>query len=264
MTASKTGRHLVQTSFALRSFRTIILVVIQATNDIANQKIIQRARKFDRAGQRTVGLITKVDLINKHTEPRIALLTKNKDMTKLKLGYFLLKNPTPSQLNAAWKEQQLDISRVGIEALRTFLQELLEQHIEREFPKVRSEIKKLLFQTESEIADLGDERSSVGHMCMFLTRLSMGFYNLAQAALDGNYHVESSSFFDDSDEFENPTRLRAEVHRLNGEFAADISENAQKRKLVDRPVLPSTDSPDNTLQSDSSSELDDGFIAIDS
>jgi hypothetical protein len=158
----------------LESPRTIILAVIQATNDIANQKMIQRARKFSGAGQRTVGIITKADLINKNTEPRIVLLAKNKDTTRLKLGYFLLKNPTPSQLNAgislderkrdeyqffcssAWKDQQLDMSRVGIEALRTFVQELLEQHIERELPKVRAEIKKLLLQMESEIADLGD------------------------------------------------------------------------------------------------------------
>ena len=34
----------------LQSSRTIILAVVQANNDIANQGIIQRARKFDRAG----------------------------------------------------------------------------------------------------------------------------------------------------------------------------------------------------------------------
>lgn len=35
----------------LESSRTIILAVIQATNDVANQRIIQRAREFDKAGQ---------------------------------------------------------------------------------------------------------------------------------------------------------------------------------------------------------------------
>jgi len=97
---------------------------------------------------------------------------------------------------------------------------------------------------------------------MFLTRLSMRFHSLAQAALDGNYHVENSSFFNDFNEFENPTRLRAEVHRLNGQFAADMRENAQKRKLVDRPELHTTDQPDNTPQSDSISELDDGQMLV--
>jgi len=82
----------------LESSKTIILAVVQANNDIANQGIIQRARKFDRDGQRTVGIITKPELINKGTEGRIALLAKNEDTTRLKLGFFLLKNPSPSQL----------------------------------------------------------------------------------------------------------------------------------------------------------------------
>jgi len=88
----------------LKSSRTIILAVVQANNDIANQGIIQRSRKFDKAGQRTVGIITKPDLINKGTEGRIALLAKNQDTTKLKLGYFLLKNPNRNNFSKvlAW------------------------------------------------------------------------------------------------------------------------------------------------------------------
>ena len=80
--------------------RTIILAVVQATNDIANQGIIQKSKKFDKPGQRTVGIITKPDLINTGTESRIAALAKNQDTMKLKLGFFLLKNPSPSELAA--------------------------------------------------------------------------------------------------------------------------------------------------------------------
>ncbi|MCJ1460236.1 hypothetical protein MMC28_010615 [Mycoblastus sanguinarius] len=68
--------------------RTIILAVVQANNDIANQGIIQKSRRFDQAGERTVGIITKPDLINEGTQKRIALLAKNEDTTKLKLGFL--------------------------------------------------------------------------------------------------------------------------------------------------------------------------------
>ena len=78
--------------------RTIILAVVQANNDIANQGIIQKSRRFDQVGERTVGIITKPDLINEGTQKRIALLAKNEDTTKLKLGFFLVKNPTPPEL----------------------------------------------------------------------------------------------------------------------------------------------------------------------
>lgn len=43
--------------------RTITLAVVQANNDIANQGIIQKSKKYDKSGQRTVGIITKPDLI---------------------------------------------------------------------------------------------------------------------------------------------------------------------------------------------------------
>ena len=122
--------------------RTIILAVVQANNDIASQGIIQKSRRFDQVGERTVEVITKPDLINEGTQKRIALLAKNEDTTKLKLGFFLVKNPTPSELengitsdqrrraenryfqSSPWKEQALTIERVGAMLLQKFLQNL--------------------------------------------------------------------------------------------------------------------------------------------
>ncbi len=100
----QTVQHLVDSYVA--NPRTIILAVVQANNDIANQGIIQKSRRFDKAGQRTVGIITKPDLINAGTEKRIALLAKNEDTTKLKLGFFLVKNPTPFDLAAGITPEQ--------------------------------------------------------------------------------------------------------------------------------------------------------------
>lgn len=51
----------------LQHSRTIILAVIPATSDVDTQGIIQRARRFDADGLRTVGIITKPDLINAGT-----------------------------------------------------------------------------------------------------------------------------------------------------------------------------------------------------
>ncbi|KAK5107072.1 hypothetical protein LTR62_001890 [Meristemomyces frigidus] len=144
--------------------RSIILAVVQANNDIANQGIIQKSKKYDKSG----------------TEERIAALAKNQDITKLKLGYFLLKNPSPSELasgvtqeqregielnyfaSSPWKEQALEAERVGVAILRKFLQRLLDQRIEREMPKVREEIKHLIKRTENEINSLGEERPRRG------------------------------------------------------------------------------------------------------
>ena len=145
----------------------------------------------------------------------------------------------------AWKEHRLDPTRLGVTALREYLQDLLDGHIERELPKVRSEIKSLLAGTEAQLANLGDERPSTAHMRMFLTRRSMEFHGLAQSALDGNYHERDTDFFKEH----HTTRLRAEVHRLNGSFATEMRENGQKRKLS--VLTPSEDCSDQESDSDS-------------
>lgn len=230
--------------------RTIILAVVQANNDIANQGIIQKSRRFDQVGERTVGVITKPDLINEGTQKRIALLAKNEDTTKLKLGFFLVKNPTPSELKSGitseqrrkaenryfqsppWKEQALKTERVGVISLQRFLQTLLDQHIERELPKVREEIRSLMEKTKQEITALGDDRPTVGHFRMFLSRLAMQFHNLTTSALHGNYHETDPTFFGASGVENHSTRLRALTHRLNSDFSSYMRDNGQKRKVV--------------------------------
>ncbi|KAI7722677.1 hypothetical protein KC353_g291 [Hortaea werneckii] len=48
--------------------RTIILAVVKAGNDISNQPIIKKSKKFDQDGERTIGVITKPDLMNDGTQ----------------------------------------------------------------------------------------------------------------------------------------------------------------------------------------------------
>jgi len=221
--------------------RTIILAIVQASNDIANQRIVKKSKTFDAAGQRTVGIITKPDLINKGTEARIASLAKNLDTTRLKLGFFLLKNPTPTEMqqsvtavqraanerfffdSAGWREQKLDPDRLGIDKLREFLQRLLSQHIEQELPKVRDEIRTMILSTETDLNALPVERPSVAHLRMYLSSLAMQFHNLSVAALNGDYHTSSfGQFFSVSGDEVGSTRLRALVHQTNTEYATEM------------------------------------------
>ncbi|KAH9866334.1 hypothetical protein J1614_008901 [Plenodomus biglobosus] len=256
----------------LESSRTIILAVVPASNDIDTQGIIQRARRYDKDGVRTVGIITKPDLINKGTESRVASLAKNMDHVKLKLGFFLLKNPSPLEISKGltweerqrqetqffnsnpWKEQNLDISRVGIENLRNFLQGLLDKHIEHELPKVRKEVEVLLRTTERELAQIGPERSSIGQLRLFLTQISMEFFNLTKAAIDGNYGGQNSMFFASGTKMN--TRLRARIHMVNEQFASYMRTKAAKRRLRD-----GDESSSELEQSESSAESEgsDGY-----
>ncbi|KAI6269017.1 hypothetical protein MCOR27_009913 [Pyricularia oryzae] len=228
----------------IRGSRTIVLAVVQATNDIANQVIIQLARQYDPEGQRTVGIITKADLINEGSEASLAQFANNQANIKLNLGFFLLKNPKPSEIEKGIKPEQrsqrelkffsepvwkqhLDISRVGAENLKLFLQDLLDAHIEKEMPQVVENIRKVLRTIEESLTRLGQARPTVGHIRIFLTQVSTSFAQLVQAALDGNYHGPYYDFFDQVED----SRLRAVVHKINGQFATDIRTHGKKRVL---------------------------------
>ncbi|KAJ6030948.1 dynamin GTPase [Penicillium canescens] len=200
----------------LESSRTIVLAVVPASSDVDTQGIIQRARRYDKDGVRMVGIITKPDLINAGTEQRVARLAKNMDRTKLNLGFFLLKNPAPAELRKSssasarnraeqaffsgepWSSLGLDPSRVGIENLRVFLQDLLDSHIERELPKI-----------------------------------SVDFQGLVRAGMDGDYGGRDASFFDVQDKYF-ANRLRAVVHLENEKFANHMREYGQTRKIICR------------------------------
>ncbi|RKK10795.1 hypothetical protein BFJ66_g16818 [Fusarium oxysporum f. sp. cepae] len=93
----------------LQNSRTIVLSVLQASNDIANQGIITLARQVDPDGGRTVGIIMKPDLINEGFESKITRMARNLDNIKLKLG-SLLKNPSPLELEQETNAQCPNIS----------------------------------------------------------------------------------------------------------------------------------------------------------
>ncbi|EEH40547.2 hypothetical protein PAAG_09000 [Paracoccidioides lutzii Pb01] len=188
----------------LQSSRTIILAVVQATNDIATQPIIQCAHHIDRAGERTVGIITKPDLINKGTEGRIAHLTNNLDSTRLKHGFFLLKNPSPQQLEEG----------------------LLGDHLERELPKVCAEVRLLLDKTKVQLQDLGQERPTVSEQRFFLKR---NFPN----RLRGQIHTLNSLFADYMrDKSQKRKTERVPIDDLF-ESSADSEEDREKEDKYD-------------------------------
>lgn len=248
----------------LENSRTIILAVVPASSDIDTQGIIQRARHFDKEGHRTVGIITKPDLINIGTEPRVARLANNSDTTRLNLGFFLIKNPSPAELEngssladrrrselvffetGPWKRQKLNRSRIGIDNLRNFLQELLDSHIERELPTVREDVRRLLNEVNDDLSDLGTERSSPSQIRVYLTRISSDFHNLVKSGVEGAYAGRDEEFFRVSGD-DISVRLRAAIHMKNEDFATYMRLNSEKRKVVDEEEMKSTDGEEGQI-----------------
>jgi replication fork clamp-binding protein CrfC len=72
----------------IRPPNALILALTAANTDLANSDALQIARQVDPLGDRTIGVVTKIDLMDEGTDA-IELL-QGKDYP-LKLGYFGVK-----------------------------------------------------------------------------------------------------------------------------------------------------------------------------
>ena len=62
----------------MKNPRSVILAVIPANVDIATQEILKMAEKCDAKGQRTLGVLTKPDLVDRGAEHRVVDLVEGK------------------------------------------------------------------------------------------------------------------------------------------------------------------------------------------
>ena len=83
----------------LSQTRTVILAVIPSNQDIATVDILERARRVDPGGERTVGVLTKPDLIGPGNEEEVMQTLRNV-RKPLKLGYVMVKNRSQAQVSA--------------------------------------------------------------------------------------------------------------------------------------------------------------------
>jgi GTPase SAR1 family protein len=221
--------------------RTIILAVVSATNDYANQGILTKARKVDPDGERTLGIITKPDRLpaGSGSESAYINLARNEDIF-FKLGWHVIKNRSFEEGNSSFEERNaseasyfrhsnfkcLQKGTVGIDSLRERLSRLLFEHVKQELPKLHSDLNKALDDSKQGLSMLGNRRSSPEDCREYLMQLSLDFHEVCGAAAKGQY--EGSFFRYDSDTSFTPQsstairRLRAMVQKMNAEFSKNL------------------------------------------
>ena len=75
---------------------SLILALTAANMDLANSDALKLAREIDPEGERTIGVVTKIDLMDEGTDA-VELLKGN--VYHLKLGYFGVKNRSQKQIS---------------------------------------------------------------------------------------------------------------------------------------------------------------------
>lgn len=185
----------------MKNPRSVMLAVVPANVDIATQEILEMAEEVDPDGHRTLGVLTKPDLVDKGAETSVTELIEGK-RHQLTLGWNVVKNPGQSVTPSSAKERlamedafftaeipwnRLDKDRVGVSALRIRLQEILAKHIRREFPKVKAEISRKLLACKESLKGLGAERETPAEQTKYLLAMAMEFQRIASLALDAKY-----------------------------------------------------------------------------
>ena len=227
--------------------RSIILAVISAKNDYANQIVLSMARKVDPPGTRTMGVITKPDTLSAGSESESAYLSLAQNLdVGFRLGWHILKNRSYETRHSSsterdevercflgqgvWKD--LPRQSVGINALRDKLSRVLLNHIRAELPKLVDDVKEKLEECESALDRLGPCRDNFEQQQLFLLQISQEFQAVCKIALDGSY---GHAFFGNPRTSEGYTkRLRAVVQNLNKDFSETIRLHGQKRHIVDQ------------------------------
>lgn len=125
---------------------TIILAISAANNDIATSESLKLARNADPTGERTLGVITKLDKAEKDSSELRNLLSGR--IISLKYGFIGVRNPSPEDLRnrksmdqVRREEERLlheivpDLAtRNGTKYLASKLSQLLVRHICKRLP----------------------------------------------------------------------------------------------------------------------------------
>ncbi|KAG6684340.1 hypothetical protein I3842_12G058000 [Carya illinoinensis] len=146
----------------------IILAITPANQDIATSDAIKLAREVDPTGERTFGVLTKLDLMDKGTN---ALEVLEGRAYRLQHPWVGIVNRSQSDINknvdmiaARWREHEFFArstdyahlsSKMGSEYLAKILSEYLESVIKARIPGISSLINRSIDELEAELNHLG-------------------------------------------------------------------------------------------------------------
>ncbi|KAI8079797.1 Dynamin central region-domain-containing protein [Halteromyces radiatus] len=178
---------------------SIILAVTPANTDLANSDSLKLARQVDPTGRRTLGVVTKLDLMDAGTH---ALDILSGRFFPLKLGFvgvvnrsqqdILTKKPMKEALKAEERFFQRHpayrsvANQSGTLFLTKQLNNILIAHIRESLPDLRSKLSTLIGQTQHELAQYGDP-AFIGkeHSGSLILKLLTLFANEFVASIDG-------------------------------------------------------------------------------
>ena len=149
---------------------SIILAITPSNVDISNSDSLKIAREVDPYFTRTLGVISKVDLVENYLE--FVNIIKN-NVYPLKYGYIgVICRTTKENLNNKSLDNQIKdeediykeineyseiLNNLGIKNLTNKLKDLLTEKIKLSIPTIKENLNNIIFKKQKELNELGDE-----------------------------------------------------------------------------------------------------------
>lgn len=150
---------------------SIIIAAMPARSDLETDMTFEMIKKYDPKGERSIGVLTKVDLMN--NDNNIGNYLINNEISKdlqLKLGYYAVKGKTDTDLqkgigimdvekdyfdNHPVYKHSIYKKRIGIKNLSTDLANILIQSLKTYLPNILTELNESLSDVNNKLSQMG-------------------------------------------------------------------------------------------------------------
>ncbi|KAJ1605628.1 dynamin-like protein, partial [Cryptosporidium canis] len=232
-----------------RDPRTIILAVIPANADMSTSDALQLSRRVDPKGLRTIGVVTKIDLMDRGTDASKML---HGDEVPLRLGYTGVKNRSSADLKAgksikdALEEEAAFFSNhpvyrnlspelVGTKNLVSKLTKVLFKHIRTFLPDIRREISARIRALSSRLDEFGQSvplESSDRTQLMWA--MITDYCEMIKNTIRGKYDKRLQTYFDHGGE--GGMSSGAQIRVIFNELLEEYTENDVTSELTDYDI----------------------------
>ncbi|MCQ2973159.1 MAG: dynamin family protein, partial [archaeon] len=214
---------------------TIILCVIAANSDIATSDGLKLAKEIDVNGSRTIGVLTKLDIMDKGTDARKALMNEE---IELRLGYVGVKNRSKQDLIdkipmalAIKKEKEffqnhpiyktLPPGHYGTDVLIQKLTKVLFKVIRENLPKIIKSINENMKKCEEELQMYGDgvPVDDAGKLSLLWNMLNE-FCEMYKNVLQGKFDNKRLDFLEDEGGYKIKEHFKTLLDGYTGDYRA--------------------------------------------
>ena len=214
---------------------TIILCVIAANSDIATSDGLMLAKEIDTTGSRTIGVLTKLDIMDAGTDARKVLMNEE---IPLKLGYVGVKNRSKQDLinkismaETSRKEREffkshpayknLPAGHFGTDVLINKLTKIYFRIIRENLPRIIKAINDRVKTAEEELQSLGQPMPTddAGKMSLLWNMINE-YCDIFRKVLQGKCNNKNLNFLEGEGGFKIKILYKKLLEEFTGEYKA--------------------------------------------